>query len=156
MKSYQICISVLCMAIGVFVSLYSYRLDLGKARNPGPGLFPFCLGLLFFLLALIALIQAFKGAPREPEGPKEERPPANLRKLGLITAALFAYALLIEWLGYQITTFLTLALLFWSAGYKRWVQVLGYSCVVVVITYFLFTYLGVRFPPGILRLLGLS
>jgi hypothetical protein len=47
-----------------------------------------------------------------------------------------------------------MALLFWIGGYKKWVQTLGYSCVVVIITYFLFTYLGVRFPQGILKLLG--
>ena len=156
MKKYQIWTAVFWAALGVFVSLLSYRLGLGKVRSPGSGLFPFCLGLLFFLLAMMVLIQAVRRPPKEQEGPKEERPPANLRKLGLVTAALFAYALLVEWLGYQITTFLTLALLFWSAGYRKWVQALGYSFVVVIITYFLFTYLGVRFPPGIFRLLGLD
>jgi hypothetical protein len=73
-----------------------------------------------------------------------------------VAAVLFAYALFLEGLGFHVTTFVVLAILFRLGGYKRWVQVLGYSAIVVAITYLLFTYLGVRFPPGIFRLLGLG
>ena len=70
--------------------------------------------------------------------------------------ALFAYAILIEPLGFILTTFFTMTLLFRSAGFKRWSLAVAYSAGVVLITYFLFTYLGVRFPPGVLRALGLN
>jgi len=155
-KKYQIYAAVFWVVLGLFVSVYSYWLGLGKVRSPGPGLFPFCLGVLFLLLAVAILVKAIHQPAREQEGPKDEDTPVNLRKLGFVVTALFAYALFLEWWGYQLTTFLTLALLFWNAGYKRWIQVVGYSVAIVVITYFLFTYLGVRFPPGVFRLLGLD
>ena len=78
------------------------------------------------------------------------------KKVVLVVAALFAYAILIEPLGFLPTTFLTMTFLFRSAGFKRWSLAAAYSAGVVLITYFLFTYLGVRFPPGILRPLGLN
>jgi putative tricarboxylic transport membrane protein len=152
MKKYQVSTAFFWLALGLFMSFYSYRLGLGHVRAPGPGLFPFCLGVFFFLLALAVLVTAIR--ERNTAGP--EGPAGDVRKLSLVIAALFAYALLIEFLGFQATTFLTLALLFRSAGYTKWRLILAYSLVIVVITYFLFTYLGVRFPPGVFRHLGLG
>ena len=152
MKKYQVATAFFWLALGLFMSFYSYRLGLGHVGAPGPGLFPFCLGVLFFLLALAVLANAIR--ERYTAGP--EGPAGDFRKLSLVVAALLAYALLIESLGFQATTFLTLALLLRSAGYTKWRLILAYSLVIVVITYFLFTYLGVRFPPGVFRHLGLG
>jgi hypothetical protein len=62
LKKYQTCAAVFWVVLGIFVSLYSYRLGLGSVSSPGPGFFPFCLGLIFFLLAVVILIKAlFEG-----------------------------------------------------------------------------------------------
>lgn len=154
MKKYQVCGAVFWVALGLFVFLYSYRLGIGSAHSPGPGFFPFWLGILFALLAVVILAKLFlQWAEREV--PNEKVSPANFSKVGIVTAILFAYALQVETLGYQVTTFLALILLFRSGGYRSWSKIFGYSFLVVVATHFLFTYLGVHFPPGVLRLLGL-
>ena len=155
LKKYQICAAVFWVALGVFVCFYSYRLGLGRVRNPGPGLFPFFLGLIFLLLAVIILIKALLEAEQNRVRVEGENP-VNVLKVGMVAAILLAYAVLLGALGFVVTTFLSLTLLFRLGGYTRWVQVLGYAAAVVVITYFLFTYLGVQFPPGVLRLLGLA
>jgi hypothetical protein len=151
------------VALGIFVSAYAYiKLGIGKFNAPGSGLMPFLLGILFGLLALYKLVMALlkHGEPEEQQKKEEEegaeKTPKLYRKLALIVGALFAYAILIEPLGFIPTTFLTMTLLFRSAGFKRWSLAVAYSAGVVLITYFLFTYLGVRFPPGILRALGLN
>ena len=152
------------VALGIFVSAYAYiKLGIGKFNAPGSGLMPFLLGILFGLLALYKLAMVLL-KHREPEGQQKkagdeegtEKTPKLYRKLALIVGTLFAYAILIEPLGFILTTFFTMTLLFRSAGFKRWSLAVAYSAGVVLITYFLFTYLGVRFPPGILRALGLN
>jgi putative tricarboxylic transport membrane protein len=154
-KRYQILAAAFWVALGLFVSLYSYRLGLGRVGNPGPGFFPFCLGLIFFLLAVVILTKALLQA--EPSTARMEgASSASVPRVGAVAATLFAYALLLEVLGFQVTTFMALAVLFRLGGYRRLIQVLGYSAAVVAITYFLFTYLGVQFPPGVFRLLGLG
>jgi hypothetical protein len=149
------------VALGIFVAVWSYiKLGIGKFHTPGSGLMPFLLGVLFGLLALCKLIMALlkHGEPQEPQKKEEEaeHPPKLYKKLALIVGTLFAYAILIEPFGFLPITFLCMTLLFKSAGFKRWGLAAAYSAGIVLITYFLFTYLGVRFPPGILRALGLN
>jgi putative tricarboxylic transport membrane protein len=149
------------VALGAFVSAYAYiKLGIGKFTAPGPGLMPFLLGVLFGLLALCKLIIALLKHGESEEPPKKEeeaeQSPKLYGKLALIVGALFAYAILIEPFGFLPTTFLCMTLLFKSVGFKRWSLAAAYSAGVVLITYFLFTYLGVRFPPGVLRALGLN
>jgi putative tricarboxylic transport membrane protein len=161
MKRNSLYTMIFWVALGVFVSVWSYvKLGIGKFNTPGSGLMPFLLGILFSLLALYKLIMALLKRGESEELPREEeeaeQSPKLYRKLALVVLGLFAYAILIEPLGFLPTTFLTMTLLFKSSGFKRWSLAATYSAGVVLITYFLFTYLGVRFPPGILRALGLN
>jgi putative tricarboxylic transport membrane protein len=153
--------TIFWVALGTFVSLYAYvKLGIGKLNAPGSGLMPFLLGLLFGLLALYKLVTRILKHTEPEEKPTEEKEDDEqktiYKKVIMVVAALFAYAILLEPLGFIFTTFFTMTLLFRSAGFKRWGLAAAYSAGVVVITYFLFTYLGVRFPPGILRPLGLN
>ena len=153
MRTYHICAAGFWVALGIFVSIYSYRLGLGNVVNPGPGLFPFCLGVILFVIATIVLTQFLitNGAPET----ERDKQPANPLKAIAALAVLFTSALLLEVLGYVLVTFAALAILFRIAGYKNIIQIVGYSVAIVGITYLLFTYLGVHFPPGILRFLGI-
>jgi putative tricarboxylic transport membrane protein len=161
MRKSSLCTTIFWVALGAFVSAYAYiKLGIGKFHAPGSGLMPFLLGVLFGFLALYKLVMALLGHGESEEPPKEEEE-AGLhgivyKKVILVVVALFAYAILIEPLGFILTTFFTMTLLFRSAGFKRWSIAAASSAGVVLITYFLFTYLGVRFPPGVLRALGLN
>ena len=158
MRKRDLYVVIFWIALGMFISVWAYvKLGIGKLNTPGPGLMPFLLGLLFILLALFAMIRVLRGAEQQNTS-KEEKSDQHetvYKKVILVVVALFAYAILLEPLGFILTTFLTMTLLFRSAGFERWIIAATYSGVVVLITYFLFTYLGVRFPPGILRTLGL-
>ena len=159
MRKRDLYIVVFWIAFGVFISVWAYlKLGIGKLNAPGSGLMPFLLGLLFSLLSLCALIRLIRHKDQNGITKQEKKRGSReivYGKVALAVAALFAYALLLEPLGFILTTFLTMTLLFWSAGVKKWVISGAYSGAVVAITYFLFTYLGVRFPPGILQALGL-
>jgi hypothetical protein len=173
-KRYQLYITLFWIVLGVFVSAYSLRLGLGRLLSPGPGLMPFGLGAIVLILALYKLVAEFTQTGKErneavdalqrteagfegkaPPVKEEGWLPARARKLVLLTAILLAYALLFETLGYLVTTFLAMSLLLRTTGYTRWVLIIIYSVIIVGATYSLFTYLGVRFPPGILGSIGL-
>ncbi len=158
MKRFQICLTVVWIGLGLFVSAYSLRLGLGALVRPGPGLFPFCLGLIIALLALYKLLSKQLRKDRDEEGtggPEGSPQQAPVGRLAVLAITLFAYALLLETLGYIITTFLGLAVLLRTGGYEKWIPIVVYALIISAVTYFGFTYLGTMFPPGILRHVGM-
>jgi len=143
------------MGIGLFVMFFSIKYGLGHLRNPGPGLMPFLLGFFFsiisFYLLMLSLIKRSDGDGNK----RKEKDHINYGKIIFVSASLFFYGLFLETLGYLIVTLITMICLFLGMGLKGWRPIFVASGLTVLVTYFLFTYLGVRFPPGILRAVGL-
>jgi hypothetical protein len=73
----------------------------------------------------------------------------DLKKISLVSLSLFAYALLLKTLGFLFLTSLLLLFLFRIAGSQKWRVVVFASVITILITYFVFTSLGLRFPKGI-------
>jgi len=111
---------------------------------------PFLVGLLLLVISFYPLVGSL---PKKADGCKLEkkRDQVNFKKIALVATSLFAYALLLEPLGYLITTWLLLFLLFSSMGSKKWGSALMASILTTLVTYFGFTFLGVLFPAGILK-----
>ena len=130
--------------------ILSYKMGLGGFHTPGPGLMPFFIGALLFLTSFYLLGKSFLKKVETDKTTSEERGQINYRKIGLVLASLFLFALLLETLGYLVVTSLFFVLLFRSVG-NRWRTVFVASALAVFITYFGFTFLGVKFPLGILR-----
>jgi putative tricarboxylic transport membrane protein len=150
-RKYHIILMICWIGLGLFVIFASYRLGLGGLRNPGPGLMPFLLGMLLCLTALYMLIAfIWKKMDQGAAVVREMQDHTNYTKLGLVLVSLFAYSLVLEWLGFLITTFTTLFILFRIMN-NRWFTVVLASVLTVAVSYGLFTYLGVNFPKGILR-----
>jgi putative tricarboxylic transport membrane protein len=111
--------------------------------NPGPGLLPLALGVMIVVLAAINIAR--------PEVERIALP--NIRRILLILAALVLYALLLEVVGYVVTTALLLGfLLVTLADRPKWWQpvvAIGVS----LGTYYVFRIvLGLPLPPGLLEL----
>ncbi len=122
-------------------------------RNPGPGLMPFLISLFLLGLSLFLLLsRLFRRVPGEEEGRKF--PEVNYGKLLLLLVPLFGYAFLLDLLGYSVVTFLLLGTLFWRMGTK-WPYALGASVGTTLLTYLVFTRLGLLFPERILNLPGI-
>jgi putative tricarboxylic transport membrane protein len=70
----------------------------------------------------------------------------------IIVVSLIAYALLLERLGFLISAFLFLFVLFGAFDSRRWFFSLGVSLITILITYTLFVLvLRVELPSGLLR-----
>jgi len=144
--SYQTIPIVFWIALSIFAMAHAYTLGFEELHDPGPGLMPFLLGLLLFITSFYLLISSLLKPGDGDTDAKDEHAGAGI--IVLVTGALLAYALLLERLGFPVTTFLLLILLFRAAGSKRWRSALIASALTVLLTYGLFTFLGIRFPAG--------
>ena len=130
--------------------ILSYRLGLGGLRNPGPGLMPFLLGFFLCVIAGYFALTFLSRKQTREDTADTEKGRIKVWRLCLVLASLFAYALLLEPLGFLITTFLVLVILFGTLD-NRWSTILIASLLTALIAYLLFRYLGVQFPRGILK-----
>lgn len=139
------------IGLGIFAMAHSYSLGLKGITGPGPGLMPFLVGLLLLLASFYLLITSLLKRRDEDEVREERQSTVNLGKVSLVVASLIAYALLMERLGFLITTPLLLMALFRGSGARKWRSIVFTSILTSLIVYFAFTYLRIRFPAGILR-----
>jgi putative tricarboxylic transport membrane protein len=150
MHQSHILVNLFWIGLGIFVMIFSYRLGLGRFNNPDSGLMSFLLGLLLVLLSLYGLITSLLKKGGDEKLPTEGQRQTSYGKIVLVLMALLIYSFILEKLGFVITTWIFLFLLFRSMG-NRWITTLIASALTVLATYFVFTYFGVRFPPGIFR-----
>ena len=147
MKKSDIGSSVFFMAMGGFLAWQSVGLSIGTIHVPGPGFFPFCLSLILIGIALIIFFQALT---------KEDQPAEKglkRHRVVIALAAIIVYALIMEPVGYLISTFLLILLLLRIMVKKAWWFVPGVAFVITVVSYLLFrVWLQVLLPDGILRL----
>jgi putative tricarboxylic transport membrane protein len=149
-------VTLFWVILGAIVAFGSYRLGLGRLLEPGPGLMPCVLGAVMCVLALFKLAGQ-RRADRKSKDAREGNLAGLRRGIGsiaVVCVALFAYAFLLELLGYLIITFVVMAFLLRAAGSTRWLSILTYSAVITLVSYFGFSYLGTRFPPGLLSIPG--
>jgi putative tricarboxylic transport membrane protein len=90
-------------------------MDYLSSLGPGPGFFPFWLGLGLAALAVVWLVQATTGpdeAPPEPLVPSR----GGLLRIVAIVAALALFAALVDVLGFRLTMLAFLLLLLLALG----------------------------------------
>jgi putative tricarboxylic transport membrane protein len=141
--------------IGLAVMVVSYQMSLGTLHTPGPGLLPFLLGSLLIVVSLPILIGSLllfrKTVPESRAA--EIWAGVEFKNVLIIIISLVAYALLLEKLGFILTAFLFLFVLFATFDFQRWLFALGVSSVTIFITYILFNVvLRVELPSGLLRI----
>lgn len=152
MKKGELIIGLIMAGIGIWIIIDSYNMGLQTVSNPGPGFFPFVLGVLLFILALPICIR-FTGGVKKVTATEERfvENPTNLIKLSLVVACLLGYFFFLDTLGFPITTFIFLFVLFWIGYPRRWLFISIFSIVLVALAYLIFGYLlQTPFPLGIL------
>ncbi len=125
----------------------SINLSMGSLHRPGPGFFPFLLAIVLALFSLALIFQNW--AKDKVPLPFWERHSWLRPLLGLVI--LTAYAILVNSLGFLISTFLFL--LIWMAGIERlnWKTIIMVSIATTVVLYLIFNLLlDVPLPKGIL------
>lgn len=137
--------SLFLLFLSLFICLDSYRIDLGTLSSPGPGLFPFGAGLILGILSLIIILQS--SAKEEPGGTEG----TGKYKIVLVLIALITYGLVLEWMGFIITTFGLLIFLLKVIVPQSWTRVLITAFLSSLCSYLLFeVWLKAQLPKGFL------
>jgi len=108
---------VIFLAIGAFFVSESMRISSNPTISKvGPSTMPMMLGILLLILSVRLIYETF----RYPEGRSKEKQKLHYGRFAVIFGAAVLYALLIEKLGYVITTFLFLVISFQMMQRGRW------------------------------------
>jgi putative tricarboxylic transport membrane protein len=147
--------SIVWLLLSFIMCVESYRVGLGSLRKPGSGFLFFGAGVFLGLMSLIVLLRS-AGIRKPGESEKPIFGQANIVKVVLVLAALFAYALLMEPLGFVPATFLLFAFLLGVIEKKGLLFTGLVSLAVTFATLLIFdTWLKSQLPRGLLELLRL-
>jgi hypothetical protein len=107
-------------------------------------------GLLIGGIGLVMILAKARATPSQGDPSGISFPPRNWRHLIFTMALLFGYALLLDTLGYIITTLSMMWAFFYVFGGRRWIPSLLISSSIVASTYMVFdVWLRCQFPRGI-------
>lgn len=141
--------SIVLLAIAFATFLKISRIPIGTPGRPQVGFYPFILAILLTILSVLLLWQAIK----EKNGKKStaEVRSGGLKRIGLAVGALFAFAFLLDLLGYIISTFLLIAFLLRAIEPQKWWLVIVVAFLCSLVSFLVFgLLLDAQLPPGIL------
>jgi hypothetical protein len=125
---------VMFVATGVVFALGATQYNFGSSARPGPGYFPFGLGVLLALLGALVLFKALtiESEGGDPVGSFAWRP------LLFIVLAIVACAVTLPRLGMVVALPLQIAVSAWAGDEFRWQEVAVMSAVMVVASWLTF------------------
>jgi putative tricarboxylic transport membrane protein len=145
-KTGDIAASFFLMIVGIMVIVGAIRLQLGTPGEPQPGFFPFVSATVLIILSLILLIEAFRGTS------SGIAPFGQLWRPVLLILGLLFYSIVLDPLGYVISTVMLSAVVLRVLDARTWWKIAAVSLVLSIGTYILFDrFLGVTLPHGILE-----
>jgi putative tricarboxylic transport membrane protein len=148
MRKHDLISSAIWLLGGLIVTGYAPQFDLGTASAPGPGFMPFLAGIVWSFFALVTFLQALFNRSEERERIWAD---VSFPKLTFILIALLLYALLLETIGFLISTFLLIFVLIRFVGPRPWWTSLWGAGLTSVLSYLFFeTWLNAQLPRGIL------
>jgi putative tricarboxylic transport membrane protein len=134
--------------IGVITAWSAVHLSMGRFKHPGPGFLPFGLAIVLIILSLIMIF-----SKREKEVASTPFWPHRtwLRPL-LGVAILIFFALVVERVGFLITTFIFLVIWMGVIERVRWLTIISISIGTTAALYLIFAlFLDVPLPSGFLK-----
>jgi putative tricarboxylic transport membrane protein len=134
------------MVLGVIILIVSWGYGFGTFRRPGPGLYPFFIGVLVLFFSMILFLLEMK--PRKSDPVFTKGGPLTFI-LMIITFCL--WIVVMPFLGYVVVTFLATFAFCKVMKLEGWWKPLAISVGTAVFIYVLFDYwLYIDLPRGIL------
>jgi putative tricarboxylic transport membrane protein len=130
----------------------AWRTDLGSFHEPGPGFIGFVTGVFISSIGLVLFLSEVlsRVVPDESGVLNQAFQDVPWLRLSYTMTLLIIYALLLNTLGYIISTFLLMWGLFHDWEKNRWASSFLASLVTVGVTYVIFeVWLHCQFPRGI-------
>lgn len=144
-RKYEKVCHLFLLLSGLMICVISIRSKLGTVTNPGPGFVPFGAGFLLLFFSLVGLFESgYMEKQAEPlAGPDWKRAIA-------VFFFLIGYALILTKIGYVLSTFLLMFVLFWTADHRKRIIPVIKAGLSAGITYIIFgKLLDCQLPKGI-------
>ena len=148
MKTLDQTSSLFWLLVSILVFAESLRIGIGTVQNPGMGFMTFGASGILGILSLVLFLQA--------SGRKEDLRHKPLfagtlwRRILFVLLVLTVYARVMPVLGYLISTFVLMSLLFWVLERKKIWFVLLYALLATLFTHLVFSkWLNCQFPQGL-------
>jgi putative tricarboxylic transport membrane protein len=148
LKIYDIYSGIFLGIVAILTCILSYRLGLGEISNPGPGLTPFGVSSILFLMSLGLVIRCIMERMKAPlvRGIFKD---VSLGRVILVLISLFAYGISFERFGFVICTFFILVFLLGVVSGQKWHFAITISVLIVILSYLIFIFwLDIPFPKG--------
>jgi len=139
--------------IAMLVDTNSIRVT-AAANAVGPRFFPYVVGGAATLVGLWLAVAVLRGDRAEPEDSEDIDldQKTDWRTLGLLAATFVLYILIIEPVGYLLSTMLLFGASAWTLGARRPRSLVLTTVLVPFVTFMIFTrLLGIYLPNGILQ-----
>ena len=142
--------SLFWLAVGLATLYGSVQLGLGTLREPGSGLFPFLAGVFISLVALIIFLKSLIQWRAVPLDLKAHWTGVNWHRSLIICLLVLGFILFLEGLGFFVTSFLLLFLIFRYVERLSWGNSIIIPVLTLGLTYLLFNVLlKSTLPKGI-------
>jgi putative tricarboxylic transport membrane protein len=135
------------LLFSILICIESYRLDIGSFHAPGTGFFPFWVGMVFGILSLLLLVLTFVRSGKRV-GISEK---VRWKSIILVLASLFIYAVVLEKLGFLVSTLLFIGALLIIIERKKWL-IVGIIAILSTLAFYIVfqVWLQSNLPKGLL------
>jgi hypothetical protein len=141
--------ALLLLLFGAVTAGLSFQIRVGTLRAPGPGFFPFYLGLLLILLAGIHLAQSWRWRSDLPDDSAGAAPHGSWQRVLLFLVATVLSTGSLTVVGYPLAAFVLMALLLYVLGVRRLAHVVVIAVCAAGASYALFVrWLQIPLPTG--------
>jgi putative tricarboxylic transport membrane protein len=148
MKTLDQTSSLFWLLVSILVFAESIRIGIGTVHNPGMGFMPLGASAILGILSLILFVQA--SLRKEDVRHKPLFAGSMWRRIFFVLLVLTIYARVMPVLGYLLSTFLLMSLLFWVLEKKRVWLIMIFSLLATLCTYMVFSkWLNCQFPDGL-------
>lgn len=145
-KTFDRYASFVFLALGVLIIFYSQNYSQNSYGSVvGPNALPIVLGVLFVILSLINLYGTFRSKTEV----KKEKIKLEYKRFFIILGALIAYCLLIEPLGYIISTFLFLFVGFEAMKKGQHIKTFLIAAIIPIVVYYTYVEVLKGTLPGL-------
>jgi putative tricarboxylic transport membrane protein len=143
--------SLFWMLMGILFCIGGFHYGIRRSGIPGPGFLPFVTGLILVALSLILLVSRLLERKNSAAARVEPMPGGQaLLRILIVLGALCLYVLILEPLGFMVTTFLFMIVLL-RLEPRRWMFILLLSIGATAFFFALFkVLLRVPLPSGLL------
>ena len=140
----------LFVVIGVALLIESIKLPYFIESVPGPGFLPLWISFGIIGSGLVLTVKGIRASLVTPEEEITWPEASGWRRVGLVLGALAASLLLLEWLGFMVTTTLFMAVVVFGLGVRSWRILASVPLGSAVGLYMIFAvWLRVPLPKGI-------